>query len=94
MKKEQIQQKFEEILTGLGFTFNPDNILKDRLVSKSDLIELMEFAFNLGLDVASENAEADFVFLNEGTEDHFQCLEEGKDYEVRCLKQSILRHKL
>lgn len=89
-----MKQKFEEILTGLGFTFNPDNILKDRFVSKSDLIELMEFAFNLALDVAANNAEADFVILNEETQHDFQFLKEGEDYEVYCLKQSILRHKL
>ena len=89
-----MKQKFEEILTGLGFTFNPDNILKDRLVSKSDLIELMESAFNLGLDVAAENAEADFVILSGDAKHSFQCLVEGEDYEVYCLKQSILRHKL
>lgn len=89
-----MKQRFEEILTGLGFTFNIDTVMDDRFIIKSDLTELMERSFNLGLDVAAENAEADFVFLDEGTEDHFECLVEGEDYEVYCLKQSILRHKL
>lgn len=89
-----MKQNFEQILTGLGFTFDIDGIMDERLVVKSDLIELMEFAFNLGLDVASENAEADFVILSGDAKHSFQFLVEGEDYEVYCLKQSILRHKL
>lgn len=89
-----MNKEFNEILEQLGFYFNPDNILKHQYVSKSDLMELLEKAFNLGLDVAADNAEADHTILSEDAEYLFGQMLSGQDYEVYVLKESILQHKL
>ncbi len=77
-----MNKEFNEILEQLGFYFNPDNILKQPCIIKSDLMELLEKAFNLGLEVAADNAEADFN------------RPDGQTVECYVLKNSILQHKL
>ena len=95
MNKEQIQQKFNEILKGLGFEFWTDGQLKNtqRLIKK-DFEELMALCFNFGLEVAADNADANFNIIDEDDEANFERLTEGIDYEVYCLKESILKFKL
>lgn len=81
MNKEQIQQKFNEMLCwpeGETFCYT----------SYDDLMEVMEFAFNLGLDVASENAEADYEMTG-----NWNVQVQG-DIEVYVIKNSILQFKL
>ena len=95
MNKEQIQQKFDTFLKGMGFEFWTDEQLKKvGHPIKKDFEELMEFAFNLGLEVAADNAEADYTILSEDAEYLFGQMLPGQDYEVYCLKESILKHKL
>lgn len=89
-----MNKEFNKILEQSSFYFNPDNILKHQYVSKSDLMELLEKAFNLGLDVAADNAEADHTILSEDAEYLFGQMLSGQDYEVYVLKESILQHKL
>lgn len=90
MNKEQIQQKFEEILNKQGCKFWTDGQLKKttKHLIKKDFIELMEFAFNLGLEVAADNADADYNII-----DSFDRIT-GENIEVYVLKNSILKHKL
>ena len=94
MNKEQIQQKFEKILNKQGCKFWTDGQLKKttKHLIKKDFIELMEFAFNLGLEVAADNADADITILS-GDDDRLW-LQPGHDYEVYVIKNSILQHKL
>lgn len=84
MNKGQIQQKFDEILTGLGYVFWEDG-LGHALYDKESLIELMESCFNLGLEVAADNAKADVNIISTETGDYS---------EVYVLKNSILKFKL
>lgn len=85
MNKEQIQQKFNEMLDGLGWIFYNNNCDRQD-ITKSDLIELLESAYNLGLEVAADNAEADC---------HVFAGDTGKEFiETYVLKESILKHKL
>ena len=81
MNKKQIQQKFDEMLCWpAGETFS--------YTTHDDLMEVMEFAFNLGLEVAADNAEADYNFI-----ESFDRMT-GQDFEVYVIKNSILKHKL
>lgn len=90
MNKEQIQQRFDEILKGLGWTFYPDeeNLLKHFYRNKGDLLDLMESCFNLGLDVAADNAEADYNILDYNEKPR------GSNVECYVLKESIFKLKL
>ncbi len=94
MPKEQIQQKFENILKGYGYKFFEDGVLETTYLTKDDLIELLEEGFNLGLEVAADNADADITILSEEGQYELQNLVAGQDYEVYCLKESILKHRL
>lgn len=86
MDKEQIQQKFEKILLGLGWSFREDGTLKERYTLQEDVEELMESCFNLGLEVAADNAEADcHVFAGDTGKEFIECY---------VLKESILKFKL
>lgn len=86
MNKEQIQQKFDEMLNGHGYKFWTDGQLKTTgHLIKKDFIELMEFAFNLGLEIAADNAEADYTMIGLGEE---------IDIEVYVIKNSILKLKI
>ena len=89
MNKEQIQQKFEEILKGLGFEFFEDGTCKvTPYLYKDDFVELLEQSFNLGLEVAADNADADYNMVGS-----WNVQVEG-DIEVYVLKNSILKFKL
>lgn len=92
MNKEQIQQKFDETIKGLGFASWEDGMVKNICICKEDLIELLETGFNLGLEVAADNADADITILS-GDDDRLW-LQPGHDYEVYVIKNSILQHKL
>lgn len=94
MNKEQIQQKFEDTLKELGWIFYDSEVCANNYIEKKDLLELLETGFNLGLEVAADNAEADINILTEEGQYEFQNLQAGYDYEVYCLKESILKFKL
>lgn len=93
MNKEQIQQKFEKILNKQGCKFWTDGQLKKttKHLIKKDFIELMEFAFNLGLEVAADNADADYTILDENEPDDPVLKEQ---IEVYVIKNSILKLKI
>lgn len=88
MNKEQIQQKFENILKGYGYKFFEDGVLETTYLTKDDLIELLEEGFNLGLEVAADNAEADYEMTG-----NWNVQVQG-DIEVYVIKNSILQFKL
>lgn len=88
MNKEQIQQKFENILKGYGYKFFEDGVLETTYLTKNDLIELLEEGFNLGLEVAANNAEADYEMSG-----NWNVQVEG-DIECYVIKNSILKYKL
>lgn len=94
MNKEQIQQKFEDTLKGLGWIFYDSEVCAYNYIEKKDLIKLLETGFNLGIEVAADNAEADHTILSEDAEYLFGQMLSGQDYEVYVLKESILQHKL
>ncbi len=91
MNKEQIQQKFEDTIKGLGFTSWEDGMVKNICICKEDLIELLETGFNLGLEVAADNADADYTIIDENEPDDPVLKEQ---IEVYVIKNSILKHKL
>ena len=84
------EEKIEEILEGLGFTFYSDGILKSTYLSKTDLLELLDTVWNLAIEHAANNADADVNWLDE----HLLELTPGKDFEVYVLKNSILKLKV
>lgn len=85
MNKEQIQQKFESTIEGLGFSSWEDGMVKNICICKKDLIELLETGFNLGLEVAADNAEA-------GYDNEFI---DGREQIISFVfKNSILKFKL
>lgn len=94
MNKEQILQKFDEILENYGYNFFKDGVLETTYLTKSDLLELFEEGFNLGLEMSADNAEADYTILSEDAEYLFGQMSSGQDYEVYVLKNSILKFKL
>ena len=88
MDKEQIQQKFDKILLGLGYKFYSDEGNRQEkhfYRTKDDMLDLMESCFNLGLEVAANNAEADVNIISTETGDYS---------EIYVLKESILKFKL
>ena len=88
MNKEQIQQKFEDTLKGLGWIFYDSEVCANNYIEKKDLIKLLETGFNLGIEVAADNAEADYNIT-----EWFDSMT-GENIEVYVLKESILQHKL
>ncbi len=63
--------------------------------SIEDVREYMTKAFNLGLQVASENVEADFEPMGWLAEQHMEDpFIAGEDYEIGIHRNSILKHKL
>lgn len=80
------EEKIEEILKGLGFTFFDDGVLRDTYISKTELFELLDSVWNLAIDTAADNAEVDY-------EDH-GTTESGGTVEVYVLKESILKLKV
>lgn len=83
MNKEQIQHKFDQILAQGNF---PEVFVE--LEMDVEVLRLFAQVFNLGLEVAADNAEVDYTMLNEQ-----RCVE-YVDIEVYVLKNSILKHKL
>ena len=86
MNKEQIQQKFNEILNLSGYIFYSDGVCEHQYITKDDLLDLMSTCFNLGLDIAADNAEADcHVFAGDTGKEFIECY---------VLKESIHKFKL
>ena len=85
MNLQQIKQ-IEDLLIGLGFTFDNRDVLEHTYVKKSDLYELIEGVWNLAIDTAADNADADYV--DHGT------TESGGTVEVYVLKGEILKLKV
>lgn len=90
MNKEQIQLKFENLLEE-KFKFLPNEqgqiFLGQAWINVKEMTQLLEQVFNLGLEVAADNAEADYTLLGE-----WKC--EPSDIECYVLKNSILQFKL
>ena len=80
------EEKIEEILKGLGFTFFDDGMLTNTYISKMDMLELLDSVWNLAIDTAADNADADYI--DHGT------TESGGSVEVYVLKESILKLKV
>lgn len=89
MNLQQIKQ-IEDLLTGLGYTFDKYDLLDQTYLKKADLYELIEGVWNIAIETAADNAEADVNWLDE----HLQNLTCGEDYEVYVLKNSILKLKV
>lgn len=88
MNKEQIRQEFDKILAKVGLEFFENGISRiSPCFYKEDFVELLEIGFNLGLEVAADNAEADYTFVQV---DDFP----EEEFEVYVLKNSILKFKL
>jgi hypothetical protein len=83
MNKEQIQHKFDQILAQGNF---PEVFVE--LEMDVEVLRLFAQVFNLGLEVAANNAEADYNII-----DSFDRIT-GENIEVYVLKNSILKHKL
>lgn len=94
MNKVQIQQKFEDTLKELGWIFYDSEVCANNYIEKKDLLELLETGFNLGLEVAADNADADLTFVTEDAEANFERLGESVNYEACVIKNSILQFKL
>lgn len=88
MNKEQILQKFEDTLKELGWIFYDSEVCANNYIEKKDLLELLETGFNLGLEVAADNAEADYEMTG-----NWNVQVQG-DIEVYVIKNSILQFKL
>ena len=88
------EEKIEEILKGLGFTFFDDGILKDTYISKTELLELLDTVWNLAIDTAADNAEVDFTCLV-GEQEEMICewINKG-NLEFYVLKGEILKLKV
>lgn len=82
MNKEQIQQKFEDTLKKSGWIFYDSEVCANNYIEKKDLIKLLETGFNFALEVAADNADADYH------------RPDGQTIEVYVLKNSILKFKL
>jgi len=89
MNKEQIQHKFNQILAQGNF---PEIFVQ--LEMDSEVLRLFEQVFNLGLEVAADNAKADVTILTEDGQYEMNSIQLGYDYEVYVIKNSILQHKL
>lgn len=87
MNKEQIQQELEQFLNESYFEFNIQDI-SCTTYSRWQFVSLMKQCFNLGLEVAANNAEADYNMV--GSWD----IQKMGDIECYVLKESILKLKL
>jgi len=88
------EEKIEEILKGLGFTFFEDGILKDTYISKTDILELLDTVWNLAIEHAANNADADFMCLVGEDEEKIRGMFAKGNLEVYVLKNSILKLKV
>lgn len=93
MNLQQIKQ-IEDLLIGLGFTFDNRDVLEHTYVKKSDLYELIEGVWNLAIDTAADNAEVDFTCLV-GEQEEMICewINKG-NLEFYVLKGEILKLKV
>lgn len=89
MNKEQIQQKFNQILAQGNL---PEIFVQ--LEMDSEVLRLFEQVFNFALEVAADNADADVTILTEDGQYEMNSIQLGYDYEVYVLKNSILKFKL
>jgi len=87
MNLQQIKQ-IEDLLIGLGFTFDNRDVLEHTYVKKNDLYELIEGVWNIAIDTAADNADADFNIVDNPDP------VTGCDVEVYVLKNSILKLKV
>lgn len=89
MNKEQIQQKLFDLLSNRVslMTDNDVSYLGPSWVKTELILDILKDAFNLGLEVAADNAEADYTVIESGES-------ELSDVEYYVLKGSILKHKL
>lgn len=83
MNKEQIQQKFNEILAQGNF---PEVFVE--LEMDLEVLRLFKQVFNFGLEVAADNAEADYEMTG-----NWNVQVQG-DIEVYVIENSILQFKL
>ncbi len=88
------EEKIEEILEGLGFTFYSDGILESNYLSKKDLLELLDTVWNLAIEHAANNADADFMCLVREDEEKIGGMFAKGNLEVYVLKNSILKLKV
>ena len=88
--------KFDSLLEGLGWTFSEDNLQigNKHYYTKDDLLELLTEAYNMGVQNAADNADADLTILSGQGQYDLQRLVKGEDYEVYVIKDSILNLKL
>lgn len=88
--------KLEEIvnLEGLGFTFDKDDILLGSYLHKNDFHELIETVWNLAIEHAANNADADFICLVGEDEEKIRGMFAKGNLEVYVLKNSILKLKV
>ncbi len=87
MNKEQIQQKLFDLLSNRVslMTDNDVSYLGPSWVKTELILDILKDAFNLGLEVAADNADADYNILEVGAVNEIECY---------VLKQSILKFKL
>lgn len=88
MNKEQIQQRLSDLLSSkipLIFGENGTSFLGPSWIKTELVLEILKDAFNLGLEVAANNAEADVNIISTETGDYS---------EIYVLKESILKFKL
>ncbi len=94
MNKEQIREQFDEMLCwplGEAYTY----------MTHDELMEVMEFAFNLGLEVAADNAMIQEEIPEEERDveiEEYLSIHSGgyirNEHYVTVNKESILIHKL
>ena len=83
-----MKSEFEQLLNGLGFTFYEDGVLETSYLHKKDLQELMESVWNMAIEEAANNADADCTICSDSR------LVQDATIEVYVIKESILKLKL
>lgn len=83
-----MKPEFEQLLNGLKFTFYEDGILETSYLHKKDLQELMETVWNMAIEEAANNADADCIICSDSG------LIDDAHIEVYVIKESILKLKL
>lgn len=88
--KEIIKKEWEKEFPNIEYSYEESltfalNSMIERICTR---------VWNQALDVAADNAEADFNLVSEDDDANFERLTEGIDYEVYVLKNSILKFKL
>lgn len=89
-------EKFNKLLRGFGIDINDPYLQKYNIstnICLTDLIDIMEQVWNMAIQEASDNAEAELELIS----DESKCIKyliEGEDYEVPVIRQSILKLKV